>query len=317
MRFTLNPAPVPLRRFLLPAHEPSTAPAPLPELDKPVRAPVWGPGLAAQRHKRGTNAQTPRRTSGRRVEAQTGGAHGLLTVTAPVGPRKGRTVLDFTAASAAPMPAFLGTIKLRIDRDAVNLERLELGLLSLCVDHDVSQLMGRVVEATIHGGYAGRAARLDMLAEVSTTPTATNAMDEIGDLTRAGFSPGFLIDETVVIDPDSPDYDEQQMFQIEVTRWTPFECSSTPVPRSTDARLKGVASMGNVIAMDVGVPEVVSTSDMVGLSLAAGREVLRSGSGSESQRGKLREFFKVFDAGLENGLSRDAAAVAAKLAVGL
>ena len=78
--------------------------------------------------------------------------------------------------------------------------------------------------------------------------------------------------------------------------------------------------MGNVIATDdviTGAPELVSTSDLIGLSLAAAREVRRSGKGSAVQRSKLREFFEAFHAALENGLSRDAAAVAAKAASGL
>ena len=206
------------------------------------------------------------------------------------------------------MPAFMGTIRLRIDRDSVDLGRLELGVMALAVDHNEGRLMGRVFEGTVHSG------RLDMLAEVSTTATAKEAMAEIDDLTRAGFSPGFLIHETEIIDPDDPAYDEREMFQIEVTRWEPYEISSSAIPRNRDARLKGVASMGTTM---LETPELVSTSDLIGLSLAAGREVLRSGSGSESQREKLTEFFEAFDAGLERGLSRDVAAAAAKLVSGI
>ena len=304
MRFAIDAEPVPARRFRLPVDEHATAPpAPLPE-DKPVTAPVWGAGAARQTRKRPVEAQTPRRP----VEAQMG-AGGLLTVKAPVGARKGRKVLEFTAATDSPMVAFMGTIQLRINRDSVDLSRLESGVMALAVDHDVTRLMGRVVEATVHAG------RLDMRAEVGGTPTATNAMSEIDDLVRAGFSPGFLIHETEVIDPDHPDYDENEMFQIEVTRWQPYEISSTAIPRNPNARLRGVASMNDGI-MDA--PELVSTSDLTGLSLAAGREVLASGKGSERQRAKLTEFFKVFEAGVERGLSRDAAAQAAKaVATGL
>ena len=64
-------------------------------------------------------------------------------------------------------------------------------------------------------------------------------------------------------------------------------------------------------------PEILHREDMVGLSLAAGRRVLASGQGSAAQRAKLQEFFKLFDAGLENGLTRDLAAQAARLIVGL
>ena len=242
------------------------------------------------------------------------GARGLFTVSTPIGPRKGRTILDFVAADETPMQAFMGTLALRITPDSVDLSRLENGLLSLAIDHDVSQLMGRIFEGTISAG------RLDMLAEVSTTPTATNTMAEIDDLTRAGFSPGFLIHETEVIDPDHPGYDESLMFQILVVRWEPYEVSSTSIPRNPNARLRGVASMGNVIAMDdviTGAPEILHREDLIGLSLAAARKVLASGQGSAAQRAKLQEFFKLFDAGLENGLTRDLAAQAARLIVGL
>ena len=314
MRFRIGASPIPARRFRLPLDERSTAPAPLPELGEPFKAREWGPGLptaadkrrlAAQKApKRPVQPQTPAR---RPVEAQAG-ARGLLTIKAPVGPRKGRIVLDFVAATDAPMVAFLGTLALRIDRDSVDLSRLENGLLSLAIDHDTGKLLGRVVEGTIYAG------RLDMLAEVGDTPTARSAMREIDDLMRAGFSPGFLIHETEVIDADHADYDEDQMFQIEVTRWEPYEISSTAIPRNPNAKLKGVASMSNTMFES---PEILHREDMVGLSLAAGREVLASGQGSERQRAKLTEFYKVFDAGLESGLTRDAAAKAAKAEVGL
>ena len=56
---------------------------------------------------------------------------------------------------------------------------------------------------------------------------------------------------------------------------------------------------------------------MIGLSLAAGREVLRSGQGSASKREKLKEFYAAFETGIENGLSRDVAAQAAKAVAGI
>ena len=78
--------------------------------------------------------------------------------------------------------------------------------------------------------------------------------------------------------------------------------------------------MSNVIAMDdviTGAPELVTTSDLIGLSLAAGRKALDSGQGSERQRSKLGAFFEAFDSGLARGLTRDAAAAAAKAETGL
>ena len=160
MRFRIDAAPVPPRRFRLPEGEHATAPAPLPELDKPVTPHVWGPGLAtAADERRLAAAQKAAKRTPRRVLKAQMGAGGLLTVKAPVGPRKGRTVLDFVAASEYQMAGFMGTIQLRIDRDSVDLSRLENGLLSLAIDHDVSRLMGRVVEATVYPRTAGYASR--------------------------------------------------------------------------------------------------------------------------------------------------------------
>ena len=307
MRFTINAAPIPARRFRLPEGERSTAPA-LPELYTHVKPREWGAGVARQTYKRTIKAQTPKRTSERPVEAQMA-AGGLYTARAPIAPRKGRRVLEFTAASEYQMQAFMGTLALRIDRDSVDLGRLELGIMSLAIDHDTTRLMGRVTEGTIHSG------RLDMEAEISTTATATEAMAEVDDLTRAGFSPGFLIHETETLSEGDRGYDETEMFQIVVTRWEPYEVSSTAIPRSPDARLKGVASMNSNGIMDA--PEILHREDLIGLSLAAGRQVLASGKGSAAQRSKLREFFRLFDAGLENGLTRDKAATAAKAVAGI
>ena len=306
LRFTINAAPIPARRFRLREGERSTAPA-LPELYKPVKPPQWGAGTP-RTYRRPVAAQTPKRTARRPVEAQMA-AGGLYTARAPIAPRKGRRVLEFTAASDSPMQAFMGTIQLRINRDSVDLGRLELGLLSLAVDHDTSRLMGRVTKGTIHSG------RLDMLAEVSNTATATEAMAEVDDLTRAGFSPGFLIHETETLSEGDPDYDETEMFQIEVTRWEPYEISSTCIPRSPDARLRGVASMNSNGIMDA--PEILHREDLIGLSLAAARQVLASGQGSAAQRAKLQQFFKLFDAGVSAGLSRDLAATAARAETGI
>ena len=309
-RFRTDFKPSPARQFRLPVDEHATAPA-LPELGEPFKAREWGPGVATAADERRLAAQKapkrpvqPKRTS---RQAQTG-SRGLYTVSAPIGPRKGRKVLEFTAASEYQMAGFMGTIQLRINRDSVDLSRLELGIMSLALDHDSGKLMGRITAATIHPG------RLDMEAEISNTPTATNAMAEVDDLMRAGFSPGFLIHETETLSEGDPGYDPDQMFQIVVTRWEPYEISSTAIPRNPNARLRGVASMSNTMFE---APEILHREDMVGLSLAAGREVLRSGGGSERQRAKLEEFFKVFENGLASGLTRDAAAKAAKAETGL
>ena len=102
-RFTIDSAPTPARRFKLPEGERSTAPAPLPELEKVVTAPVWGEGVAKRtysykRTKAPAEAQTAKRTPSRPSEAQM--AAGGYTVGAPVGPRKGRKPEDRTVLAS-------------------------------------------------------------------------------------------------------------------------------------------------------------------------------------------------------------------------
>ena len=64
-------------------------------------------------------------------------------------------------------------------------------------------------------------------------------------------------------------------------------------------------------------PEILHREDLIGLSLAAARKVLASGQGSAAQRAKLQQFFKLFDAGVSAGLSRDLAATAARAETGI
>ena len=98
-RFRIGASPVPPRQFVLPEGERSTAPAPLPPLGKPFKLHEWGPVLATETRKRPVAAQTPKRTPSRPVEAQMG-AGGLYTVSAPVGPRKGRKPEDRTVLAS-------------------------------------------------------------------------------------------------------------------------------------------------------------------------------------------------------------------------
>ena len=232
-----------------------------------------------------------------------------VTVLAPVPPRKGRRVLSFTAASDRDVPAFLGTTRLACTPESVDLERLRNGILSLCVDHIQSLLIGRITSATIGGGV------LDMQAEVSDTPYARRIMEEFDDMTRAGFSPAFLINNSEMLPESDPSFDSD-LFQTVVTSFTPYEVSSCACPRNPTALLKGESSM-SMNANLVDKPELVSVDDPIGLGLSAGRMAMRSGQGTERQRVKLEAFFAVYDKLRAQGQDRDAAALAAKEAAGL
>ena len=120
------------------------------------------------------------------------------TVYAPIGPRKGRRVLSFTAATDRSVEALMGSMRLECGPDNIGLERLRLGVLSLAVDHDATQLLGRITSATISGG------RLDMQAEISESAYARRILQEVDDMTRTGFSPGFQVQGAEPISESRP-----------------------------------------------------------------------------------------------------------------
>ena len=117
------------------------------------------------------------------------------------------------------------------------------------------------------------------------------------------------------------DFDDD--FNMQITQSEVYECSLVTGPRFYGARVLGTnmteeASMSrsmNGNMKDVG--DVVTTSDVVGLSLAAAKKALASGKGSERQRSQLKTFFEAFDASIERGQSRDTAAAAGKAKAGL
>ena len=235
---------------------------------------------------------------------------GLYVVESPLGPRKGRIVLNFTAATSATMSAAMGTISLQIDRGSIVWTRLENGLLALAADHDPeARLMGRITSATVRPGD------LAMTAEVGQTPIARALYSEIQDGIRTGFSPGFLVHGTEMLDDGDADYDPGYMLQMRVTKWEPYECSATAIPRNPAAILKRRFQMSMTSATRTHEPELVSTDDPLGLSLAAGRVALASGQGSRVQRERLSKFFAAYDDAVLDGKTRDEAARTAALAV--
>ena len=216
-------------------------------------------------------------------------------------------MLDFTCATDAAMPSMMGTISLEISRESMDWARLENGLLALAADHDPeSKLMGRITSATVRPG------RLDMTAEVSTTPIAKALYSEIVDLTRTGFSPGFLLNRIEMLDDSDKDYDAAYPLQMRVTRLEIYEASASAIPRNPAAILRRRYQMSMTATNE---PEIVSTDDLLGLSLAAGRVALASGQGSRKQRERLAAFFATYDDAVLSGSTRDEAARAASLAV--
>ena len=303
MRFAIDAKPVPVRRFRLPEGEPSTARA-LPELDKPVKVPRWGAGAAKQTPRRVLKAQTPEEAQRTTTPKPRTTTHQAFETFAPDMDTKPLARVTLAVASEEPMPGLFGDMIFHCSPEAHNMRRLALGTMSLLRQHNDDDPVGRVLSLQHVQDRTGAWAIFGE-AEIADIPRGKETLAELRTGARLGVSPAFLMQDI--------DFDDD--FNMEILQAEIYECSLVTGPRFYGARVLNMeASMSTTNGK---VHNVVSTSDMTALSLAAGREVLRSGTGSERQRAKLTEFYKVFDAGLERGLSRDAAAVAAKAASGL
>lgn len=264
--------------------------------------------------------QTPRRPSpSSRPSSRTSTSPSnrlSFNVDAPAQGRKGRASVGMLVASERWLDGLFGEISLACTRAAIDLERLSLGQLSFCIDHDTSAPIGRIVSASIRE----RALYAD--AEVANTPFAKAKLLEIDEGIRNGVSPGFLIAELRAVERDDPDYSDDTL-RIVVERWQPYEVSSTPIPRNPMARItnRGRFSMGQteyVTTAALGVsPELVSTDDLDGLSLTVGRKLLESGMGDKSKLGKLERFFVAYDRAIGSGQSRIEAIEVGKRASGI
>ena len=225
----------------------------------------------------------------------------------PIPPRDSSRVLTFSIASERVMAGLFGSIRLEINADSVDMSRLEVGLLSFVGDHDTTALIGRMVEMTIQGTPP----LLYGAAELSKSARADRYLAEIDDGVRSGVSPGFIILETEAIKKNDPDYDGE--FSFSVTRWEPYEISSTPIPRNQDARILGRMSMD---AKRTDPPAIIRGHDIHSMSLGLARAVLRKGGGSPEQREKLGLFVRTYQAALEQGTSLDEAAARAQESIG-
>ena len=310
-RFRIDSAPIPTRRFRLPEGERSTAFA-LPELYTHVKPPVWGAGV--------TKAQTPKRTSRRPVEpkrpveAQTPKrttTQQAFETFAPDMDTKPLARVTLAVASEEPMPGLFGDMIFACAPQAHDMRRLSLGTMSLLREHNGDDPVGRVlslqhVQART-GGWA-----IFGEGEIADIPLGRSTLAEVTAGARLGVSPAFLMKE----------FDVNDDFDMEITASEIYECSLVTAPRGRSARVLGTNMEASMMGMSMngnmdGVGDVVNPADVIGMSLVAGRKALASGQGSHEQQDQLREFFRLFDAGLENGLSRDKAARAAKALVGL
>ena len=303
-RFRTDSAPIPARRFRLPEGEHATAPTPLPE-DTHVRAPVWGAGLAVETHKQPVQAR-PVQAQAQRITTPKPRTttHQAFETFAPSMDTKPLARITLAVASEEAMPGLFGDMIFHCSPEAHNMRRLALGTMSLLRQHNDDDPVGRVLSLQHVQDRTGAWAIFGE-AEIADIPRGKETLAELRTGSRLGVSPAFLIREI--------DFDDDFVMQIEQSEV--YELSLVTGPRFYGARVLNMeASMSTTNGK---VHNVVTTSDLVGLSLAAGRKVLDSSTGSAAQRAKLREFFEAFDVGLSNGLTRDAAAQAAKVVSGI
>ena len=195
-----------------------------------------------------------------------------------------------------------GSIRLLCAAENVTMNRLELGVLSFAVDHDTSRLAGRVTSLAIAGKVVYGS------AEVSDSAYAQRILAEIKEGVRIGISPGFIIHEIEVEDKGS----EADGFRASVEKWEPFEISSTAIPRNSSALVTTIQGGMSMQFHDITAPDLVTTSDLIGLSCQAARVAIRQRKGSEVQRARLGRMLRTFDASIAAGATRTQAAADAR-----
>ena len=287
-----QPGSAPRRRFRL-----ATPPAPVahtpPPTDKPYIPRVWGSGVTEPAPAPVVKAkvQTPARK-----RAQVSTTH---VVKAPAPARRDRRQVVALLASDAWMPGSMGPLRLRIDRAAVDLTRVERGNMPACLDHSTERPFGRVVEARIGGGM------LAVAVEVSNGALGDEAFESITEGTRGGWSPGYYVTEARMLSPKDDGFDAKQL-QIEVVRHMPLEASLVATPMNSSTRTLSVhegerADMRNDIVID-----------MIDLSYKTAKAVLAGESGSEDQRKRLTAYVGEYDRQVAAGTGRLQAAMAAR-----
>ena len=223
-RFRLGAAASPtVRRFRLPAQKL----APMEVLQPKVPTLQVKPSSAKYEYPKA--ATTPARNRPARGDTAQTTQTAAYIVKAPVGPRKDRRQVGALLASDSWMPGPFGPIRLRMEREAVDLSRVAHGNLPAHIDHDPSRPFGRIVEAHLGGGM------LVIAVEVANTPDGDYAFESIQEGTRGGWSPGYHVAKARVLGPKDQGFDAKQL-QTEVVRHMPVEGSLVSQPMNSHTR---------------------------------------------------------------------------------
>ena len=226
-------------------------------------------------------------------------------VDAPRSELKALARLNLLVATEDNVPDFFGEMRLKLDNASVDLNRVASGIMNLHRNHVTDVPIGRIASARIEGSI------LFATAEVADVPEGRDFLTAFDQGLSRSVSPGFIIHEVSVSETDG-------IMLTTVTRLEVYEISCTSIGRNKRSIARRLSMSANAMPETPAMPELLTTSDLTGLSLALGRRVLRENKITDSsKRAKMIEFFRVFDAAAAAGVGRDAAVARAKSAAGI
>ena len=249
----------------------------------------------------------------RRLEQVTGPTPTPVTERlAKTGRRKASDVLqryNLRVSDETQLHGMFGTIRLMHGPENIDLSRIDSGLCGFCIDHDPSAVMGRIESPRLD-----RKA-LMAIGVVMDLPRSHDALRELRLGLRHGISPGFMVH-----DAESEESSNHRTLDLKVTRWEPYEVSSTTVPRNARARIMGEAGMRVPIEKLTTRP-LVNTSDYAddraNLSAECLRAALSAGAVPEAKRETIETLIGAYDDALSDGDNNATAAQKAAATAGL
>ena len=127
------------------------------------------------------------------------------------------------------LQGYMGTVTLKCGAQNVDMERITKRLCVFAADHDPeSKAFGRITGAECKDN------EMYAVAEVLDTNLGRHYLDDIRSGLRNGISPGFEILEAKLAEDGNK---KAGTFDWVITKWRPYEISSTPIPRNPDAQV--------------------------------------------------------------------------------
>lgn len=133
---------------------------------------------------------------------------------------EGNRRYEVAFASEYPVERYFGREVLDVSSEAINLERVEAGTMSVLVDHDARDLVGTVERISIGSDSVARA-----VVRLGKNARAQEVRADVDDGIRTGISFGYRINRMVLDESSESDGDTYR-----VVEWTPVEISFVSIP---------------------------------------------------------------------------------------